>query len=155
MKRNQKRVLIAVLAICALAAGGAAFTASLGANFPSSVTAGFGQVTVNGAQSDGVNYNLSTDKQFVQSVDLYFTDDVTADTVQAAFGDSATNATNLITCGAVSQVSGGAHDGDYTTNCSFQVASAPYTAAGEPVTTASYFNVSVTKDGSHATINGS
>ena len=28
MKRNKKRVLIAVLAICALAAGGAAFTAS-------------------------------------------------------------------------------------------------------------------------------
>jgi hypothetical protein len=165
MKRNKKRVLVAGLAICALAAGGAAFTANLGANFPSDVTAGFDQASVTGATSDGINYNLSADKQYITSVDLYFTSDtdltLPGTKIQAAFGSSASNATTLVTCGAVTTDNAvDAHTGDYTTTCNFVGAPSPYTASGALVASSNYFNVSVTKDGttgtatSHSTING-
>ena len=48
MKRNSKRIFVALLAICALAAGGAAFTAAITGG-PTNAVAGFAQTTINGA----------------------------------------------------------------------------------------------------------
>jgi hypothetical protein len=147
MQRRKKRIIAAVAVIAALAAGGAAFTANLGSNFPSTTVAGFAQESITGATSSGVNYQLSSDNQYVTEADLYFTNDVTADTIKAGFGDTATDAT-LVSCGAATLLNSGAHSGQYESVCSFS-------GSGVPVTTANYFDASVIKDGSNQTVNGS
>jgi hypothetical protein len=84
MKRNRKRVIVAVLAICALAAGGAAFTASN--TLPATDVAGYGSVAVSGATVDSIHNNLDNTGANITSVDLVFHSAVTT-TVQAMFDD--------------------------------------------------------------------
>src|SRR5690242_11042710 len=84
MKRNKKRILVAILAICALAAGGAAFTASN--TLPGTDVAGYGSVSVSGATVDSIHNNLDTTGANITSVDLVFHSAVTT-TVQAMFDD--------------------------------------------------------------------
>jgi hypothetical protein len=137
MKRNKKRVLIALLAISALAAGGAAFTASI-TGVPASSTNGFAQQQITGAAATYVHYNMTTDNQSITSVDLQFSTPnlaaLTADTIKAGFGTTATNA-SLITCGTPAADATTPADTDVT--CDF---------SGSPVavTGANYFDVSVT-----------
>jgi hypothetical protein len=76
MKRNKKSVLVAILAICALAAGGAAFTADV-TGAPSAATAGFHQTQISGAQASSVAWNLSSDGQYVDTVVMHLTSDGT------------------------------------------------------------------------------
>ena len=66
MKRNKKRVIAAVLAVCALAAGGAAFTASN--TFTSDNVAGYGNVQVSGADVQDINNTLSADGKQITGV---------------------------------------------------------------------------------------
>jgi hypothetical protein len=98
MKRNKKRILVAVLAICALAAGGAAFTASNG--LPTTSVAGYGNVSVTGANVTDIHNVLSSDGQDITEVVLTFDASQTGNTVVAGFGPtSGTAPTNLnITC---------------------------------------------------------
>jgi hypothetical protein len=70
MKRNKKRVLAAIAVICALAAGGAAFTYSN--TLPAHVTAGYGNISVSGADLSDVQNTLSTDGQNITKVTLTF-----------------------------------------------------------------------------------
>lgn len=73
MKRNKKRVLIAVLAICALAAGGAAFTNSIDVSSTAGANAGYGAVTVNGGPAlDTVSYTFGTDGSTITDVHVVF-----------------------------------------------------------------------------------
>ncbi len=92
MKRNKKRVIAAVLAVCALAAGGAAFTASN--TFESDNVAGYGNVTVSGADVQDINNTLSANGQTITGVHLVFATDIDpASTVEigwAASGDPTT-----------------------------------------------------------------
>ena len=137
MKRNKKRVLIALLAICALAAGGAAFTASI-TGVPASSTNGFAQQQINGATATFVHYNMTSDNQSITSVDLQFSTPnlaaLTADTIKAGFGTTATNA-SLITCGT--PAADGTTPADTDVTCDFS-------GAPVAVTGANYFDVSVT-----------
>lgn len=98
MKRNKKRVLIAVLAICALAAGGAAFTASN--VLPTTSVAGYANVSVTGATVTDIHNVLSTDGQSINEVVLTFDASQTGNTVVAGFNTAiATPPTALdITC---------------------------------------------------------
>jgi hypothetical protein len=148
---------LGVALIAALVAGGAAFTASLGSNFPTGTVAGFGQDSIQGATAAGVNYVMSSDGQYITEADIYFTTNVSADTVAAGFGATANGATLASSTSASSPVGGsGTYAADYQSTCNFvgtgtgQVAS-----TGIPVSTANYFDASVTKDATHSTINGS
>lgn len=82
MQRKTKRIIVAVALICALAAGGAAYTASN--TIPDSV-AGYGTDTITGATATTIHYVLSTDGQTITGVDLTFNGNLTGDTVQAGF----------------------------------------------------------------------
>lgn len=147
MQRRTRKIIIGVALIAALVAGGAAFTASLGANFPTGTIAGFGQDHIVGADAAGVNYNITSDGQYVTEADVYFTTDVSGDTVKAGFGDAAADAT-LVTCSSSgTPESGGTYDTDYKSTCTFA-------GSGVPVHDANYFNASVTKGTTHSTITG-
>jgi hypothetical protein len=107
-------MMAAVAVVGALAAGGAAFTAS---NSLSTSTAGYGNVQVSGATVSDIHNVLSTDGQNITEVVLTFTTDQTGNTVKAGFGPTAGTAPvdlNL-TC-AQSNAGLTATCGDGTTN---------------------------------------
>jgi hypothetical protein len=145
MKRNKKRIIAAVAVICALAAGGAAYTTAI-AGFPANGTntAAFGGTSITGAPSAGVSYTLSADGQYVTSADVYFTGSQSANNVDAGFGTTATNG-QLIACSAPSSPVGGSgtYAADYDSHCDF-AGSTTFGPAGVPVTGANYFDASVT-----------
>jgi hypothetical protein len=69
MQRKTRRIIAAVAVIALLAAGGAAFTASIGGALDGqNANIGFGSETVTGATANAVNYALSSDGQFVDEV---------------------------------------------------------------------------------------
>jgi hypothetical protein len=147
MKGKKKRMIAAIAVIALLAAGGVAFTTAISA-FPANDTntAAFAQTHITGATNAGVVYNLSSDGQFVQSADVYFTTDESGNNVDAGFGTTSINA-QLISCvNSGTAVVGGTYDGDYDSHCDF-AGSTTYTPHGVPVgtgTAANYFAVSVT-----------
>jgi hypothetical protein len=86
MKRNKKRVLIALLAICALAAGGAAYTNSIDTSGVTNADVGYGSITVNGANTlSAMSYGFSTDGSQVDSLSLTFGTALTGQDVQVSF----------------------------------------------------------------------
>jgi hypothetical protein len=85
MKRSKKRIIAAVAVICALAAGGAAFTASN--TLPGTDVAGYGSVTVSGATVSSIHNNLDGTGANITSVDLVFSASQAGLTVQSMFGD--------------------------------------------------------------------
>jgi hypothetical protein len=115
MKRNRKRIIAAVAVICALAAGGAAFTASNG--LPSTSVAGYGNVSVSGATVSDIHNVLSTDGQDITEVVLTFSADQTGNTVVAGFGPSAGTAPTDLNINCTVQTGGLSADcGDGSTN---------------------------------------
>jgi hypothetical protein len=124
MHRISRRMVAVVVLIGAIAAGGAAFTASN--TIPDSV-AGYGTSHITGADAHTLNYVISSDGTTITEADLSFVGDVSADTVTAGF-----NADNLQNCTV------GAYDGSTYT---------PVTCTGfaQPTTGATSFNVLVTK----------
>jgi hypothetical protein len=123
MRGKTKRIVAALAVVGAVAAGGAALTASN--TIPASV-AGYGTSTISGATATALTYTLSADGTTITTADLTFTGDQTGRTVKAGFGTSA-----LTTCTA------GAYDsvGDTT----------PVSCTGYTQSTASSstFNVAV------------
>ena len=75
MQRNTRRIIAAVAVIALLAAGGAAFTASITGLDGNNANIGFGSETVTGANASAVNYALSSDGQFVDEVKVTLTGD--------------------------------------------------------------------------------
>jgi hypothetical protein len=135
MKRKSKRLLVALVLIGVLAAGGAAFTA---ANSLPPTTAGYGTSTITGATADKIVYHLSADGTQINSVtvDLHTASagDLTSGyTVQAGFE------TNSLTGCTV--------DATYGTNGYDSTAgNTQFTCSGytETTSTSSSFNVAVT-----------
>ena len=118
MQRRTRRLIGAVALIAALAAGGAAFTASNSFTNPNGNTAGYGNVQVSGATMSDVHNVLSTDGTAIDTVDLTFTAGIPADaTVTAGFGPTASSppATLPVTCTTV-DVARLAYTCDFTTN---------------------------------------
>jgi hypothetical protein len=95
MKGKRKRIIAAVAVIGALAAGGAAFTASNG--MPSENVAGYGNIQVTGATVTDISNTLSTDGQNITEVVLTFGSALSSDTtVKVGWGPTAnTPPTNL------------------------------------------------------------
>jgi hypothetical protein len=92
MHRISRRMVAVVVVVGAIAAGGAAFTAS---NTVQASVAGYGTSTITGATATDVHYTLSADGTQINTVLITFNSDLTGDTVQAGFGTDA-----LTTCGA-------------------------------------------------------
>ncbi len=140
MKRNKKRVLIALLAICALAAGGAAFTAAIGGNLPATAVAGFHQTAISGAHADSVVWDVSSDGQYISDAKLVLSN--AGDTAQlpagsvvnAGFDTDGGGTATLVTCTKTGADGTDTNASDYT--CTFGTA--------DPVQQATVFNVSVT-----------
>lgn len=126
MHRRTRRITLAVILIGALAAGGAAFTAS---NTIASSTAGYGTSTITGATATDVHYTLSADGTQINTAALTFTGDLHLDTVQAGFG-----ASPLTTCSAPVYTSG---TNSSTSNC---------TGYTESTSGSATFNVAVTNN---------
>jgi hypothetical protein len=142
MKRNKKRVLVAVLAICALAAGGAAFTAGLGNSFPSTATAGFAQTQISGAVATGVTWHISSDGQNVTSATMHLTSDGTTALDPATKVNAGFDATTPNGAGGTATLAPCAEDPANTGDATLWVCdftSSPYSVANAHV-----FNVSVT-----------
>jgi hypothetical protein len=98
MQRRTRRIVLGVALIAALVAGGAAFTAT--ATLPNT-TAGYGTSTITGATATDIKYNLSADGTQINSVDLTFSGDISADNVSAGFDSN-----NLTSCTVGSYNSG-------------------------------------------------
>jgi hypothetical protein len=78
MQRSTKRIVAAVAVIALLAAGGAAFTASIQGLDGQNANIGFGSETVTGATATGVNYALDSNGQYVDQVVVTLTGDFTS-----------------------------------------------------------------------------
>jgi len=133
MKRKSKRLLVALVLIGVLAAGGAAFTA---ANVVPNTTAGYGTSTITGATADKIVYTLSSDGTQITgaTIDLHTASasDLTSGyTVQAGF-----NTSNLTTC---SVNSGFGTNGTNGTDTEFTCTGYTQSTSG-----ATSFNVAVT-----------
>ncbi len=118
MQRRTKRLVGAIALIAALAAGGAAFTASN--TLPTTDTAGYGNISVTGADVSDIQNTLSTDGQDITEVTLTFASAIPSNAVvTAGFGSTAGTApTSLpITC-TVAGNDLSATCGDGTTNLS-------------------------------------
>jgi hypothetical protein len=83
MRRNTKKIVAGVAAIAALAAGGAAFTAS---NTVADSVAGYGTSNITGATATSIKYTLSADGTQINSAAIVFDGDVSTRTIAAGFG---------------------------------------------------------------------
>lgn len=126
MHRRTRRITLAVILTGALAAGGAAFTAS---NTVASSTAGYGTSHITGATATDIKYTLSSDGTQINSALITFSGDLSNDTVQAGFESSA-----LTTCSAPTYTSS---SDSSTSTCS------GYT---ESTASSATFNVAVTNN---------
>ena len=127
MHRISRRMVAVVVLIGAIAAGGAAFTAS---NTIPDTVAGYGTSHITGATANSLHYVISSDGTTITEADLVFQGDVRTDTITAGF-----NADNLQSC-----TPAGSLDGSGNT---------PATCSGftQATTSATSFNVLVAKDG--------
>jgi len=121
MRRNTTKIVVAVAAIAALAAGGAAFTAS---NTVPDTALGYGTHSVSGAVVTSVKYTTSGNGSTVSDVDLVITGDVSSKVVEVSFDNNARTA-----CDA-GVVNGG---GDTDVHC----------AVNQPTAAVANFNVAV------------
>lgn len=125
MHRITRRMVAVVAVVGALAAGGAAFTAS---NTVPNTTAGYGTSSITGATATDIAYTLNGDGTQITGATLTFTGDLSNDTVKAGFETN-----NLTTCSAP------VYDGSTssTSTCS---------GYSESTATSSTFNVAVTNN---------
>lgn len=91
------RIAAAVAVIGAVAAGGAAFTAS--ETLPTNV-AGYGTTSVTGGTVTDLKYTLSTDGSYIDSAALTFSGDLTGDTVGIGFDGYSSGALQNCVVGA-------------------------------------------------------
>ena len=101
MHRRTKQLFAAIVLIAVLAAGGAAFTASN--TLPPTDSAGYGNVTVTGADVSDIHNVLSSDGTNIDEVDLTFSSAIPSNaSVNVGFsttsGGSTPNPTTNVSC---------------------------------------------------------
>jgi hypothetical protein len=122
MQRKPLSIIAGLAVVGALAAGGAAFTAS---NTIPDTVMGFGTSNITGATATSLTYTRSADGSTITAATLVFTGDISANTVQAGF-----NANALDTC-----ATGVFATGNTTVVCTM--------STPEPTAGATTFNVAV------------
>ena len=111
MHRRTKQLFAAIALIAVLAAGGAAFTASN--TLPPTDSAGYGNVTVTGADVSDIHNVLSSDGTYIDEVDLTFSSAIPSNaSVNVGFSTTANgstpNPTTDVTCTVNAQYTGAA-----------------------------------------------
>jgi hypothetical protein len=86
MKRKPLSILAGLAVVGALAAGGAAFTAS---NTIPNTTMGFGTSNITGATATSLTYTRTPDGSAITAATLVFTGNISSNTVQAGFNTNA------------------------------------------------------------------
>jgi hypothetical protein len=86
MHRFSRKLVLAVVVIGALVAGGAAYTNAIDGNGTTSNTAGFADVQVQGASLTDAVYGFTTDGSGVNSVTLTFNNALAGDKLQLGLG---------------------------------------------------------------------
>jgi hypothetical protein len=122
MNRKPLSIVAGLVVVGALAAGGAAFTAS---NTIPDTVMGFGTSNITGATATSLTYTRSPDGTHITAATLVFTGDISANTVEAGFNTNA-----LDTCAAGSFAAG-----NTTVVCTF--------GTPEPTAGATTLNVAV------------
>lgn len=130
MHRISRRMVAVVVLIGAIAAGGAAYTASN--TLPASDVAGYGSVTVTGATVSSIHNNVDAAGN-VTSVDLVFSASQAGNNVQGGFSTE----TGLDTC----TDSNSGTDTDW--NCPVGNGTGP--SGVQPISTAASYSVAVTQ----------
>lgn len=100
MHRFSRKMVLVLVVVGALVAGGAAYTDSItGTDVSNGTTAGYAGVSISGATLDGLTYGFDSTGANITTVNLTFgtTPNVQGDDVQVSF-DSGT----LASCGTVS-----------------------------------------------------
>jgi hypothetical protein len=95
MKGKTKKIVLALVVIGVVAAGGAAFTA---ANTVDPSVAGYGTAIVTGATATSVKHTLSPDGTHIVSTHIVFSADQTGNDVVAGFGTTAVPEATLVPC---------------------------------------------------------
>jgi hypothetical protein len=90
--RQTRRILLGLVVVGGLAAGGAAYTAS---NTIPDTVMGFGTSNITGATATSLTYTRTADGSAITAATLVFTGDISTRTVEAGF-----NANALDTCAA-------------------------------------------------------
>ena len=101
MKRKSKKIVLALVVIGAVAAGGAAFTA---ANVVPDSVAGYDTTTITGATATAVNYTLDGTGANITDVAVTFSTDITGKHVRTSFNGGTLTADCTITGTVGSQV---------------------------------------------------
>jgi hypothetical protein len=101
MKRKSKKIVLALVVIGAVAAGGAAFTA---ANVVPDSVAGYDTTTITGATATAVNYTLDATGVNITDVAVTFSTDITGKHVRTSFNGGTLTADCPITGVVGSQV---------------------------------------------------
>jgi len=160
MQRKTRRIIAAVAVIALLAAGGAAFTASITGLNGGNANIGFGSETVTGAAATGVNYSLSADGQYVDNVAVTLTGDFTTGyTFNGRLTGAAGALEQIGTCTPATPYSAPST----TLNCDFtgstgsgsgyQAAGGGAANTGVAVTSVTGFELSVTDNGTNGSGN--
>jgi hypothetical protein len=133
MQRKTKKIVLALVVIGVVAAGGAAFTA---ANTVPSSVAGYGANTVTGATLSFVHHNLSADGTHIETTNLALVGDHHTDIIKAGFGVAGTPESQTL-C-----VTGAYVAGTTSAVCTWAPGATP---PGHPTdTNADWFGVAVT-----------
>lgn len=82
-----RKVLTVGAAAGLLALGASAFTASN--SMPAGITQGYGEQSISGVTAEQVNYNLSAQKDTIETIGLVLSGDTTALTIELAFNSDA------------------------------------------------------------------
>lgn len=103
MRNKPRSILVALVVIGVLVAGGSAFTAS---NTIPNTTMGFGTSHITGATATALTYTRSADGTTITAATIVFTGDLTANTVEAGFNTNAldTCATGTFAAGSTTVV---------------------------------------------------
>lgn len=146
MQRRTRRIIAAVAVIALLAAGGAAFTNSIGSFGSNNDQIGYASDTINGATATNLQYELSPNNTKIDQVLVTLQGDYTtgsatngSDTFQGLFND---DASTKVSCTPAAAVDG---SGNTVVTCDFDPAHD--NTGGEPTGSGNSFSLTVASPG--------
>jgi hypothetical protein len=150
MQRRTRRIIAAVAVIALLAAGGAAFTNSIGSFGTTNDQIGYASDSIIGATATNLQYELSPDNSKIDQVLVTLQGDYTtssatngSDSFVAMFDNTPAN---KVTCTPAGAVDG---SGNTVVTCDFDPNHDQ--SAGEPTGSATSFSLTVTSPGASGT----
>jgi hypothetical protein len=148
MQRKTRRIIAAVAVIALLAAGGAAFTNSIGSFGSTNDQIGYASDTINGATATNLQYELSPDNSQIDQVLVTLVGDYTpsnatngSDTYTGMFNN---DPSTKVTCSPASSTT----SGNTVVTCDFDPSHNH--SAGEPTGSGNSFSLTVVSPGAQS-----